>query len=320
MKIFPIRRHSEGLKRVPEHSHAICLLLSPIKRKQDTCKKEIGFKIFTNMIRRRKIEQCYVQSTRVCRDVQCTRLYLDRFTGIGIDVFFLLDIAAELFAKDAEVIDKLRPHISAVLRVTETKHLKDASAKEKSIYGKLAKEHRVASLPAYRVLSISRGEHLKFLKCEVVLNEDRLRRVFKDAVAERWAKSDWSENVKMMDAAMTLSFDTFVVPLLKRETRAKLADQAEEQAIDDFSKNLKHLLLSPPIRGTAILGVDPGFTHGCKLAVVSKTGSVLDTCTLYPKFYDEDPTRDPHATVLLKLLFKHQCKVSHFLFRDLFLA
>ena len=136
----------------------------------------------------------------------------------------------------------------------------------------------IKKLRGHRVLAINRGEKEEFLKVSVTLEEA-------DALAQLEAKvitNKKSPALPYLMATLTDAYERLLFPAIEREVRASLFDDASEGALKVFSENLRNLLLVAPLKGKTVLGYDPGFRTGCKLAVVDKTGKVLDTGVIYP--------------------------------------
>lgn len=185
-----------------------------------------------------------------------------------------LDIIAEKIADDA--------HIRAWVRIhTRENGLVAVSAKDKdkpSVY-EMYYEYRepVKKLPPHRVLAINRGEKEQFLKVGIEVDADMMNRhiagkvITKKSVAEKWLASAAEDAYKRL-----------IQPAIEREIRNELTEKAEEQAIRIFAENLRNLLLQPPVKGKTVLGVDPAYRTGCKLAVVDETGKMLEVAVIYP--------------------------------------
>lgn len=187
------------------------------------------------------------------------------------------DIIAERISDHPEVRGRVR---EKALRfgLLQCGKVKDAQD-EKGVYQTYYDfEFRLDRIKPYQILAINRGENEKVLR--VALN-----------VADR----DWREPIERifkldfrspMAEQMTLAIDDaakrLLLPAIERDIRAHLTEQAENHAINVFSSNLKGLLTQPPIAGKHVMGIDPGFRTGCKVAVVDPTGKVLDTATIYP--------------------------------------
>ena len=161
----------------------------------------------------------------------------------------------------------------------------------------------IKKLKGHRVLAINRGEKEEFLKVAVTLPEN-------DGIAQIVSKvitNKQSPALPYLMATITDAYQRLLFPAIEREVRTTLFDDACEGALKVFSENLRNLLLAAPLKGKTVLGYDPGYAHGCKLAVVDKTGKVLDTAVIYPVKPREDIERSK-ATVL-RLINKHNVDV-----------
>ena len=142
----------------------------------------------------------------------------------------------------------------------------------------------IKKIPGHRVLAINRGEKEEFLKVDVSIDSEIiLNYLFSKIITN--TNSTAKEHVA---AAIVDSYDRLIKPSVEREIRTALFDEASEGAIKLFSDNLKHLLMQAPLKGKTVLGYDPGYRTGCKLAVVDKTGKVIDTAVIYPTKPRED--------------------------------
>lgn len=135
----------------------------------------------------------------------------------------------------------------------------------------------IKTLPSHRILAINRGEKEKFLKVKLVKNEQYILNLLEKHIIKR---NTTRENE--LQATIQDSWKRLIEPSLDREIRADLTEKADEQAIKVFGKNAKQLLLGAPLKGYTVLGFDPAYRTGCKLAVIDETGKVLDTAVLYP--------------------------------------
>ena len=155
----------------------------------------------------------------------------------------------------------------------------------------------------HRVLAVNRGEEEKFLTVKISAPEDRILRYLE----KKTLTSENEFTTPVIKAAIEDSYDRLIAPAIEREIRNFLTDNAQEGAIKVFGKNLHQLLMQPPIAGKVVLGWDPAFRTGCKLAVVDPTGKVLDTKVIYPT--------EPHNKVeeskaeLKKLIKKYNVSV-----------
>ncbi len=133
-------------------------------------------------------------------------------------------------------------------------------------------------LSGYQILAINRGEKEKFLTVKIEPPKDKAVRYLMNHVK----KKENPNTDSYIDLALEDSYDRLISPSIEREIRSELTETAEDGAITVFMKNLRQLLMQPPIAGKVVLGWDPAFRTGCKLAVVDETGKVLDTVVIYP--------------------------------------
>ncbi len=138
-------------------------------------------------------------------------------------------------------------------------------------------QEKVNRIKPHRVLALNRGESEKVLNVSIDVNEDSILTYLNKEIIKK-------ENAcgKLVKESIVDSYDRLIKPSIEREIRSDLTDVAEERAIENFSNNLEKLLLTPPIKGHVVLGYDPGFRTGCKLAVVDETGKPLDISVIYP--------------------------------------
>lgn len=186
-----------------------------------------------------------------------------------------LDIIAENISDEAEYRTYIRD-----ITVKEGKLViaaKDAEAK--SVYEMYYDfEEPIAKAAGYRILAINRGEKEKVLSVKVMAPEERILRYLEKKIIVR----DNPYTTSLLQQAVEDSYKRLISGAIEREIRSDLTEQAEDGAIAVFGKNLKQLLMQPPIKGQVVLGWDPAFRTGCKLAVVDATGKVLDTIVIYP--------------------------------------
>ena len=184
------------------------------------------------------------------------------------------DITAEDVSNDAEIRKMLREFTFAYGSLT-TKAAKD----EQSVYENYYDfSEPIKKLKGHRVLAINRGEKEEFLKVAVTLPEE-------DGIAQlvsRVVTNKQSPALPYIMKTLADAYERLLFPAIEREVRTSLFDDACEGALKVFSENLRNLILASPLKGKTVLGYDPGYAHGCKLAVVDKTGKVLDTAVIYP--------------------------------------
>ena len=205
------------------------------------------------------------------------------------------DIIAEDISNNAEIRKMLREFTMSHGSLSSK-----GTTEETSVYENYYDfSEPIKKLKGHRVLAINRGENEEFLKVAVTLPEE-------DGIAQivsRVITNKQSPALPYLMATIKDAYDRLLFPAIEREVRATLFDDACEGALKVFSENLRNLLLAAPLKGKTVLGYDPGYAHGCKLAVVDKTGKVLDTAVIYPVKPREDIERSK-ATVL-RLIKKH---------------
>ncbi len=139
-------------------------------------------------------------------------------------------------------------------------------------------EEKLSKLAGHRVLALNRGENEKVLSLKILAPEERILTYLKTKVITR----DNKNTTDILCNTIEDSYKRLIAPAIEREIRSELTEKAEDGAIKVFGKNLEQLLMQPPITGQVVLGWDPAFRTGCKLAVVDGTGKVLDTIVIYP--------------------------------------
>ena len=161
---------------------------------------------------------------------------------------------------------------------------------------------KVKTIPSHRILAINRGEKEKLLKVKITKPEDKVLADLEKAIIIK--NSTRKEELK---ATIADSWKRLIEPSLDREIRSDLTDKADIQAIDVFGKNAKQLLLGAPLKGYTVLGFDPAYRTGCKLAVIDETGKVLDTAVLYPT----EPQNDIEGSTikLIDLILKNKINI-----------
>ena len=205
-----------------------------------------------------------------------------------------LDIIAEDVSDDANLRKEIRK-LTYDTGLIVTVKAKD----EESVYEMYYEySERINKIPSHRVLAINRGEKDEFLKVSI----DIAKETVINLILSKIITNKNSEACEYVTAAATDGYERLIAPSIEREIRTDLFDVASEGAIKLFSENLKNLLMSPPLKGKTTLGLDPGYRTGCKLAVVDKTGKVLDTAVIYPTMKQEH--RIEEAKTVVKKLIK----------------
>ena len=185
-----------------------------------------------------------------------------------------LDIIAEMISDNPEYRKLIKQIVysKGIIKTTATK------PEEKSAYEMYYdySEH-VNKIPSHRILAINRGEKEEFLKVKIEKEEDKiLEKIEKDIIK---GENQFTQYLK---DTIQDSFKRLIEPSVDREIRSDLTEKAEEQAIKVFGKNAKQLLLGAPIKGITVMGFDPAYRTGCKIAIIDETGKVLDITTVYP--------------------------------------
>lgn len=207
------------------------------------------------------------------------------------------DILAERFADDAAVRDKLR-QLSWREGKIETA-AKNAEKDEKQVFEMYyAYEEPIHRIVPHRILAINRGEKEDILRVAIQVPIERATMMMETGFIPRNSSGPSVEEVKL---AISDSYKRLIQPSIERELRGELTEKAEAQAIHIFSENLRSLLLQPPMRGKMVLGVDPAYRTGCKLAVVDETGKMIEIGVIYPHT-TSDTTKSKEAikTILTK--------------------
>ena len=204
------------------------------------------------------------------------------------------DILAEMISDSADYRAYIRKVTMNEGKVTS----KARDEKEKSVYENYYDyEEAVSKIPGHRILALNRGEKEKFLTVKVEAPEEKILRYLEKQVLRK----DNPETEEILKAVVDDSYHRLIAPAIEREVRNELTEKAEDGGIKVFGKNLQQLLMQPPISGKVVLGWDPAFRTGCKLAVVDATGKVLDTVVIYPT---EPQKKVDQAKKILKDLIK----------------
>lgn len=209
-----------------------------------------------------------------------------------------MDIVAETVMEEASLRQEMRKRLwnTGILSTELDKEKNEEESQVFLMYD--GYEEPVRSLPSHRILAINRGEKKDFLKVKLTANhEDNIERIYKRIYRQ---PSIFSEQLRL---AVEDGYKRLLFPALEREIRAKLTEDAEAQAIKVFGVNLKQLLLQAPLAGHTVMGLDPGYRTGCKMAVVDATGHVIDHGVL--QVTKSDAEREASAKKVLALIKKH---------------
>ena len=239
------------------------------KRTRATIAKEKGLEELSNII----FEQVSKEPIE-----EVAKNYINEEKGVNSvedAINGALDIIAENISDNAEyrkVIKKICYREGIIVT-------KATKPEEKSSYEMYYDfNEKVSRIPSHRILAINRGEKEEFLKVKIEKPEDKILNYIEQDII----KDNKSQYAEMLKNCITDSFTRLIEPSIDREIRADLTEKAEEQAIKVFGKNAKQLLMVSPIKGKTVIGFDPAYRTGCKIAVIDETGKVLDTTTVYP--------------------------------------
>lgn len=188
------------------------------------------------------------------------------------------DIIAEIISDDAATRKKIRNFFFNHWEIASS-YVKGKEAEDEAKTYEMYKAYSepVSEIKSHRVLALNRGEKEGFLKVSIVCDAEFAKRI----TAASFLK-DGGEASKLVKAAAEDGYDRLIAPSVEREVRARLFDDASEQAIKMFEINLKPLLMQPPVKNKVTMGLDPAFRTGCKICVVDGTGKVLDKTVVYP--------------------------------------
>lgn len=208
-----------------------------------------------------------------------------------------MDIIAEMVSDDADYRKEIR-----ALTFKNALLKSKAATEEDSVYAMYYDfAEPVSKIASHRVLAINRGENEKFLSVAVEIDEELILNYL---YSQTLRESIFSEIVK---TAVADGYKRLIKPSIEREIRNTLTEEAGEQAISLFSKNLYQLLMQPPMRGKNVLGLDPGYRTGCKLAVVDETGKVCDTGVIFCTLDHHD--KEKSAKIVKNLILKHKIEL-----------
>lgn len=241
----------------------------PKRRTRATIAKEKGLEGLANIL--------LLQMTKQTMEEEAAA-YIDEAKGVADAADAIqgaMDIIAESVADEADYRQTIR-------KTTMEKGVLISTAKnpeEKSVYENYYEfESALTKLSGYQVLALNRGEKEKMLTVKIHAPEEDIIRYLKKKVITK----ENPNTTPYLEETIEDSYKRLTAPAVEREIRNELTERAEDGAINVFGKNLKQLLMQPPIAGKVVLGWDPAFRTGCKLAVVDETGKVLDTIVVYP--------------------------------------
>lgn len=197
-------------------------------------------------------------------------------------------ILADMIAKDKDTLDFIRnlcQHryicIQSSLAKVSSKKVNEKDVGKFQLYQNFS--CNIRNIHHHQILAINRGENLKILTVKVNISDGVKNEFCRWCIQNRWRPRGFArpELMQILRNSLDDSFKRLIVPLLCREFRAKLTSDAEKQSVMMFGQNLRQLLLTSPVPGRTLMGVDPGYKHGCKLAIISPTSQILHTDVVY---------------------------------------
>ena len=211
--------------------------------------------------------------------------------------------ALDIIAENISDNPKFRKYIKKICYREGTIVTKASKPDEKSNYEMYYDfSELVCRIPSHRILAINRGETEEFLKVSINKPEDKILYYMEKDILK--GKNQFTE---MLQATILDAFKRLIEPSIDREIRSDLTEKAEEKAIKVFGQNAKQLLLGAPIKGKTVMGFDPAYRTGCKIAVIDETGKVLDTATVYPTAPQND--EEGAKKTLLNLINKNHVDI-----------
>lgn len=229
--------------------------------------------------------------------------YIDKEKGVGTPEDALqgaMDIIAEMISDNTEIRKRMR-NLTFTNGIVVSKAVDEDTDSVYNLYYDFSQP--VNKIADHRVLAVNRGEKEGILKVGVTVPEDKLLNVI-------YSLSITNKNSTCADIIKSACDDAFkrlIYPSIEREVRNELTEKASENAIKVFALNLKQLLMQTPVKGKTVIGLDPGYRTGCKVAVVDETGKVLDTEVIYPTHSEAKVKQSKEK--LLKLIDKHNADI-----------
>ena len=237
------------------------------KRTRATIAKEKGLEDLALAILNQNISDINLEAEKYLDEEKQVNTIEDALKGAN-------DIIAEIISDNAEIRKHIREN-ALKYGIIVTKNSKD----EKSVYDMYYDySESVRTIAPHRVLAINRGEKEDFLKVKVEINNEKVI----NYIINEYVNDKNLKNKEVIVSAIEDSYKRLIFPSIEREIRNTLTENAQERAISVFGKNVKSLLLQAPVKDKVVMGFDPAFRTGCKIAVVDKNGKLLDTTTVYP--------------------------------------
>ena len=246
----------------------------PKRRTRATIAKEKGLEPLADAI--------FAQTLKMDAPEMLAQAYIDPEKGVETIEDALTgasDILAERISDDAEVRKSLRALMNR-RGTAQSAAAKDEEDEKTAVYRQYFEfSQPISRLQSHQVLALNRGEREGALKVSLAVDRNEALQCIRRGVVR-----PGSPAMEFMKSVCDDSYDRLLEPSMERELRTALTDMANEQAIHNFALNLRPLLMQPPVKGAVTMGLDPGYSHGCKVAVVDETGKVLDTTVVYPTF------------------------------------
>ena len=259
------------------------------KRTRATIAKEKGLEPLANIIieqkETRKIEEIAKEFTNSEKGVE----------NVEEAIAGALDIIAENISDEPEYRKQIK-RLTYRDGLIETKAAKPEEKSNYEMYYEFSE--KVNRIPSHRILAINRGEKEEFLKVKIEKPEEQILKLMEKDII----KGETQFTAYLKDTILD-SWKRLIEPSIEREIRSDLTEKAEVQAIKVFGQNAKQLLLGSPLKGLTVIGFDPAYRTGCKIAVIDETGKLLDTTTIYPT----EPQNDVEGAkkVLINLIAKY---------------
>lgn len=264
------------------------------KRTRATIAKEKGLEPLAKLI----ISQTVKDGIK--RDIVCK--YMDKEKGLETIedcINGALDIIAEEISDNAQYRKKIRGIAYRTGKLVSVADNKDESTVY-DMYYNFSEE--IKKIPSHRILAITRGEKEKILKVKIELDEESVRRYLQREILK--GESIFKEE---LITCIEDAYKRLIKPSIEREIRSELFEEASDKAIKVFGINAKNLLMQPPIKNMTVMGFDPAFRTGCKIAIIDDTGKLLDYTTIYPTEPQNDI--DGSTKKLIELITKYNVNI-----------
>ncbi len=266
----------------------------PKKRTKATIAKELGLEPLANEIMK--------QNIKLGNKEDILARYINKEKGLE-DLDVILSGAKDIICENISDVSEYRTKIRKIAWRTGKLITKAVKKEEKSTYEMYYDfSEEVKSIPSHRVLAINRGEKEKFLKVGFKINDELAMEFLKKNIL----KGECIFTDDILDAIEN-SYKNYIFPAIEREIRADITEEASEKAIGVFGVNVKNLLLQAPLKDVVVMGFDPAYRTGCKIAVIDETGKLLDTTTIYPT----EPQNDTIGATrkMLELIEKYHINI-----------